>query len=224
MKKILMVLLTLTMVFGLAACGSTDDSSIQAESDTTPQIEESQEEEDVTPQIEEPQADEELNILVACISPYAETVQVANEIATQTGGLYARIEVANYYSDDFDTALAEVMDDLQNANRPELITTIENMDEYDVIFVGYPIYAETAYVAALSFLEAYDLDGKTIVPFCTSASGGAYTSATDIANDLAAIGSTATVTEPFSIAISADVEVDLEGEIATWLDYINVTE
>ena len=54
--------------------------------------------------------------------------------------------------------------------RPAVDGTVENMDGYDVIFLGYPIWWGEAPRIISTFLESYDFSGKTIVPFCTSAS------------------------------------------------------
>jgi len=56
--------------------------------------------------------------------------------------------------------------------RPALAAKPENLDQYDTIYVGYPIWWFNAPMAIGSFLESYDLSGKTIVPFCTSQDNG----------------------------------------------------
>ena len=56
--------------------------------------------------------------------------------------------------------------------RPGLAAQPENLDDYDVIYVGYPIWWFNAPMAIGSFLESYDLTGKTVVPFCTSSDNG----------------------------------------------------
>ena len=54
--------------------------------------------------------------------------------------------------------------------RPEITVSVDNVEEYDTIFVGYPIWWDEAPAMIATFLESYDFSGKTIVPFCTSAS------------------------------------------------------
>lgn len=67
----------------------------------------------------------------------------------------------------------------QNA-RPALAARIDTMDEYQVIFLGYPNWWGTMPMAVFSFLEAYDFAGKTIVPFCTHEGSGMGRSERDI--------------------------------------------
>jgi flavodoxin len=57
--------------------------------------------------------------------------------------------------------------ELESGNMPELKAKVENIESYDVIFLGYPIWAMTAPTPVRSFIESHDLAGKTIVPFCT---------------------------------------------------------
>lgn len=66
--------------------------------------------------------------------------------------------------------------------RPAISGGVENMEDYDVIFLGYPIWWGQAPKIIYTFLESYDFSGKTIVPFCTSASSGVGSSATNLHN------------------------------------------
>ena len=66
------------------------------------------------------------------------------------------------------------------SSRPEIEDSVENMDDYDVLFLGYPIWWGQAPKIMSTFLESYDLTGKTIVPFCTSGSSGIGSSATNL--------------------------------------------
>lgn len=64
--------------------------------------------------------------------------------------------------------------------RPEISKNVENMDEYDTIILGYPIWHGQAPRIISTFLESYDCSGKTIVPFCTSHSSGIGSSADNL--------------------------------------------
>ena len=64
--------------------------------------------------------------------------------------------------------------------RPEIAGSVENMEDYDVIFLGYPIWWGDAPRIINTFLESYDFSGKTIVPFCTSNSSGIGSSDRDL--------------------------------------------
>lgn len=58
--------------------------------------------------------------------------------------------------------------EIRNNERPALSDTVENMDEYDIVFVGYPVWWHATPAPINTFLESYDLTGKLIIPFCTS--------------------------------------------------------
>ena len=60
----------------------------------------------------------------------------------------------------------------QASSRPEIADTCTNMDEYDVIFVGFPIWWYVAPTIINTFLESYDFSNKTVIPFCTSGGSG----------------------------------------------------
>ena len=64
--------------------------------------------------------------------------------------------------------------------RPAISGSVENMDQYDIVFVGYPIWWGEAPRIISTFVESYDLSGKTIVPFCTSGGSGVGSSATNL--------------------------------------------
>ena len=73
--------------------------------------------------------------------------------------------------------------DKENADstaRPAISGSVENIDKYDVVFLGYPIWYGKAPKIIYTFLESYDFSGKTIVPFCTSASSGIGSSDTNL--------------------------------------------
>ncbi len=73
---------------------------------------------------------------------------------------------------------------MRNNARPEIRDTIENFDEYDVIYVGYPIWNSDLPPIINTFLEQYNFDGKTVVPFCTHGGSGLSGTPTTIANKL----------------------------------------
>lgn len=107
-------------------------------------------------------------ILVAYFSHSQTTQRVAEEIAAETqGDLFRIVEVDTYpsvYRECTDRASKEVA---ENA-RPQIKDRVEDMDSYDVIFLGYPIWWYNAPMIIDTFLESYNFAGKTIIPFCTS--------------------------------------------------------
>lgn len=106
-------------------------------------------------------------MLVAYFSHTGNTKEAAEYISAQTGADLFRIETAQPYEGGNLADRAER--EMQTNARPALSGTVEDMAQYDVVFVGYPIWYDTAPMAVGTFLESYDWEGKTIVPFCTSA-------------------------------------------------------
>lgn len=111
-------------------------------------------------------------ILVAYFSWGGNTQNMAENIAGLTGATLFRIETVTPYPTNYNECTEVAREELDNGIRPELNGAIENLDEYDVIFVGCPVWWHTAPMAVWSFLEStqYDFTDKIIVPFCTYAS------------------------------------------------------
>lgn len=108
----------------------------------------------------------ESNVLVAYFSYTGTTEGVAQQIADLTGGDLAEIQRTEDYDDLQTEAEAEINDGV----RPDITVSVDHVEDYDTIFVGYPIWWNEAPAMIAIFLESYDFAGKTIVPFCTSAS------------------------------------------------------
>ena len=112
--------------------------------------------------------------------PVGNTEMVARMIQKATDSDSFRIEAVNPYPKDYDQT-TDVAQKEQRANaRPELIAHVENMDAYDVIFLGYPNWWGTMPMPVFTFLEQYDFAGKTIIPFCTHEGSGMGHSEKDI--------------------------------------------
>ena len=101
-------------------------------------------------------------------------------LAGLTGGELYKIEEAQAYSEDYRACVAEAKADWQKNARPELLHLPANLDAYDEIYLGYPNYCGTMPMAVYSFLEHYDLTGKTIHPFCTHEGSGLSHTVQDI--------------------------------------------
>ena len=108
------------------------------------------------------------------------TEKAAEMLAGLTGGELYKIEQAQPYSEDYRACVAEAKADWQKNARPELLHLPANLDAYDEIYLGYPNYCGTMPMAVYSFLEHYDLTGKTIHPFCTHEGSGLSRTVQDI--------------------------------------------
>ena len=91
-----------------------------------------------------------------------------------------KIEMKEPYSPVYMTCIEEAKRDKQNNVRPELISYLDSIDEYDTIVLGYPNYWGTIPMAVATFLEKYDFTGKTILPLCTNEGSGMGSSEIDI--------------------------------------------
>lgn len=195
MKKFAALLLTFAMAVSLAACAgnsepaetSTPDteSSISAES-TVPESEPATDSQ--TEEMESPaNADTESagsQVLVAYFSATGTTEGVAENIA---GGLDADLyEIvpeepytdANLnYNDNNSRSTIEMNDP---SSRPAISGSVENMEQYSIVFIGFPIWWGEAPRIVSTFMESYDFSGKTIVPFCTSGGSGIGSSASNL--------------------------------------------
>lgn len=120
-------------------------------------------------------------VLIAYFSWGGNTGGIAEEIQSQTGADLFEITLVNPYSTDYNTVLDEAQRDQNEQARPELASHVENMEEYDIILLGYPNWWASIPMPVASFLEEYDFSGKTIIPFCSHGGGRFGQSLTAIA-------------------------------------------
>ena len=185
MKKWTSLLLALAMTLSLAACGdsgtqentseppasvsgSTGEETPAPTGTETPAEEPSEE----PSESETSAAGDSSSVLIAYFSWSGNTEQVAQIIQQETGGDLFEIAPATPYTNDYNELLDIAQQEQSDNARPELAGQVENWEQYDTIFVGYPNWWSDAPMAVYTFLEAYDWDGKTLIPFNTSASGG----------------------------------------------------
>ena len=105
-------------------------------------------------------------VLVAYFSYSGTTQRVANELSAEIGADLFEITPQTPYSNVY---LGSNME-LRRGERPSLADTVTDMEQYDVVFIGYPVWFHATPVPINTFLESYDLNGKLIIPFCTSGS------------------------------------------------------
>ena len=155
----------------------------------------------------------------ASVLPPGNTAKMAGWIQERAGGDLFSIVVTEPYSEDYDECLDRAADEKAVGARPELVNHVENMEDYDVIFLGFPNWWYTAPMAVFSFIEEYELSGKTIIPFCAHGTGGLSGSVKDIAE---ALPDSAEVLEPIGV-YRPDVD-SAQPVINEWLDSLGYTE
>ena len=145
------------------------------------------------------------------------TQYMANVIAEHTRSDIFRIEPMTPYPTDHET-LVDIASEEQDENaRPAIQESIENLDDYDVIYVGYPIWWSDMPMILYTFFDEYDLSGKTIVPFSTHGGSG-FAGTIDIIEELEP---DATVIEN-GLTISRDDIENAESDIIAWVENINL--
>lgn len=136
---------------------------------------------------------------------------VASVIADLTGADIFSIRTVESYPDNYNDTIDQGQEEQQEDVRPELSGQIENLDSYDTIFLGYPNWWGDMPMAIYSFLDEYDLSGKTIVPFVTSGGSGFSGSVEEIED----AEPDAEVLEGLSLSDSE--ATDAQSDIEEWL-------
>ncbi len=131
----------------------------------------------------DPAPSEDGRVLIAYFSATGTTEGIANHLnAILDADLYEIVPETPYTSADlnYNTDCRANREQNDSSARPAISGGVENMEQYDVIFLGYPIWWGQAPKIISTFLESYDFSGKTIVPFCTSGSSGIGSSAANL--------------------------------------------
>ena len=136
---------------------------------------------------------------------------VASVIADLTGADIFSIRTVESYPDNYNDTIDQGQEEQQEDVRPELSGQIENLDSYDTIFLGYPNWWGDMPMTIYSFLDEYDLSGKTIVPFVTSGGSGFSGSVEEIED----AEPDAEVLEGLSLSDSE--ATDAQSDIEEWL-------
>ena len=128
----------------------------------------------------ETQKEEAPKMLVLYYSQTGNTKAVAEEIANKLGADIEEIVMVNPYDNDFQATIERCMQEREQEILPEIQPVKADVANYDVIFIGYPVWFGTYAPPVITFLNDADLNGKKIVPFCTFGSGGLESSVKDL--------------------------------------------
>lgn len=112
------------------------------------------------------------NILIAYFSHWGHSKAFAEEIQKLTGGDLFEIQTDTFYPEPHDPCSIQAHKEQLADFRPQLTSHVENMDQYDTVFIGHPIWWYREPMVIRSFWEAYDFTGKKVIPFCTSGDVG----------------------------------------------------
>lgn len=190
MKKLATVVLSCLLMFCLVACSSGGSGSTSSADTSNSSVSSASDETSAT--TEESSTDLG-NVLVVYYSATGNTERVANSIAEATGGDLFEIEPTEPYTDDDlnwndeSSRVSREYEDESLRDVPLVNTTVDGWDDYDTVFIGYPIWWGIAAWPVDGFVEANDFSDKTVIPFATSASSGMGQSG-ELLADLAGTG------------------------------------
>lgn len=245
MKKTMTFLLALGILLSLAACSeapagqipaalSTDHRATEELLETTPEEE----------QMEQPQHSDDAgdsNILIAYFTWADNTVvedpgsvdadattsasvlapgnaaKLASWIQQEVGGDLHSIVVEEPYSSDYDECLDRAADEKAENARPALASHVDNMEDYDIVFLGFPNWWYTLPMPVLTFVEEYEWSGKTVVPFVTHGTGGLSSTIRDLT---AALPEDVTILE--SIGVYRPEVDDSQSAVQEWIDNLDI--
>ncbi|MDR1159564.1 MAG: flavodoxin [Syntrophomonadaceae bacterium] len=179
MKKLFVIVAGFLLLFALPACGNAEPASNAEQSaeppNATEQTLESDEAETETSKIpkaaEQKEADT-MKSLVVYFSWSGNTRSVAKEIQQQTGADIFEIVPETPYTDNYDELLDIAQNEKRGNARPAISSSPGDLDEYAIIYLGYPNWWADMPMVIYTFIDDYDLSGKTIAPFCTSGGSG----------------------------------------------------
>jgi len=153
-------------------------------------------------------------VLVTYFTHSGNTKTVAEKICEQLNADLFEVKTVEIYPVKYNLVVDQAKKEITSNYRPELLSTKENFNEYDIIVIGYPIWWYTCPMAIFSFLEQYDFKGKIILPFCTHEGSALSNSVEDIVKSVPM----AIVKEGFAIRGSKVKESD--SIIKAWLSKV----
>lgn len=146
------------------------------------------------------------------------TEVIADIIAENVNADIIEIVTTDAYPSDYDGTVDQAKEEKNEDARPALATQIDNIENYDIILLGYPNWWGTIPMPVYTFLEEYDLSGKTIIPFVTHEGSGIGNSVLDIKNASA----NSDLVKPLVIRGKNVTSESTRNEISDWLEEIGM--
>ncbi len=170
-------------------------------------------------------------ILIVYLTRTKNTKAVAEMIHESVGGTLVELELENPYPENYRAIVAQVAQENETGFLPPLKTKITNLDQYEVVFVGFPTWGMQLPPPMKSFLHEYGLSGKTVIPFNTNAGYG-IGSSFDTVSELCP---NCKILEGFStkggverdgilFVMDGEKEVEVQKEVRKWLEKINILQ
>lgn len=155
-------------------------------------------------------------VLVVYYSLSGNTRAVAKEIQKYTGGDTFELKTVESYPTSYRAQTEQAKKEIQEGYKPALKEKINNIDQYDVIFVGSPCWWSTYAPAVSTFLADYNLEGKTIIPFMTHGGSGLGNTMSNIKKD----APKSTIIN--GLAIRGSNADNSEAEVKKFIDNLNL--
>lgn len=156
--------------------------------------------------------------VVVYYSRSGNTEAVAKQIQSLTGAELKRIEVANDYPEEYQATVDIARAEKEQHARPALKEAVTDLSDYDILYVGFPIWCGSFPMVIATFLESQGWEGKTLIPFCTHGSGGVDQGFNDL------IRLTPSATHKTGLALSGNDVAESHDAIRNWLLEIEVIE
>lgn len=152
-----------------------------------------------------------MKTLIVYYSWSGNTRRIAMIIHKFVDGDIVELEPVNPYPRSYNATVEQAKKEIQSGYKPPLKTKIDNIEQYEIIFVGSPNWCGSLAPPVASFLSQYDLSGKTIIPFCTHGSGGKQR----VIEDIKALCPNSKILPEF--AVHGSEENVLEDRVYKWL-------
>ena len=170
-------------------------------------------------------------ILIVYLSRTNNTKAIAEIIHENVGGTLVALELAKPYPENYKSIVEQVARENESGFLPPLKTKIENIEKYEMVFVGFPTWGMQLPPPMKSFLSQYNLSGKTVVPFNTNAGYG-IGSTFDTVKKLC---SKSNILEGFStkggierdgilFVMEGEKETQARNEVKKWLEKLKLIE
>ena len=156
-------------------------------------------------------------ILIAYYTWSGNTAYIAKQIQKNTGGSFFAIKPVNEYPGSYRSCVEQAKKEINAGLQPELIDMPDDLDSFDTVFIGSPIWWHTAALPVSSFLTKVNLSGKTVVPFCTHGGGGKG----HFPEDIKKYCPDSEVLD--ELVLSGNGGRNAENEISAWLNRIGIT-
>ena len=219
MKKLLSIVLVLFLVLSLAGCSADDQKTAEIEENEETVEETSEPVQENTETI----SNEEENgtVLVVYFSWSGNLDKMAHWVADETGGDLYRVQPIEAYPSDYNATADRAKQEQDNGVRPEIDIDLsqQQIDSYDTIFFGFPVWWYDLPMSMWTFLESYDFSDKTIIPFFSHEGSSNGAGALPRVEELAA---GADVRSDDALSIRGRNVADSENEVREWvrgLDY-----